>query len=283
VAPGAFARGRTDASAPTEACSNYEICNSICVAGAGVSDRGDGVGIDGDAVCHSWARGRRASAGGACSGGSGAGGGGPWTANFDRAAILQSANSRGENHVATAVAGNEGAARLAGTSCPESRTNAGNDSGCNGPERARGGIEYPATRARCRVDGAGAGPRHPGRSGTGAESDGERDAGHGTEDQFAGDDGRGAAGVCDAELCRTVAGQREPDFAGCGLQIGECDCGCADEPSYGRLDKCESRKRTAVVRGVTGTDSASRAGFPRERHCVADADGGTEGICGSSR
>ena len=39
------------------------------------------------------------------------------------------------------------------------------------------------------------------------------------------DGGGGAAGVCDAELCGTAAGQREPDLAGCGIQAGECERG----------------------------------------------------------
>ena len=98
----------------------------------------------------------------------------------------------GQNHVATATAGEQGAARVAGASGAESGTDAGNDSGCDGRERARGGIEYPAAWAGCGFDGAGAGSRHPSRSGAGAESHGERRAGGGTEDQLAGDDDSGA-------------------------------------------------------------------------------------------
>ena len=65
--------------------------------------------------------------------------------------------------------------------------NAGDDSGCDGPERARGGVEYPAARAGCGFDGGSAGAGDSGGSGAGAESAGERDAGGGAEDQLAGD------------------------------------------------------------------------------------------------
>jgi len=71
----------------------YEIGNPICVLGAGSGDRGDGVGADGNAVCHSRSGGCGAAADRTVAGGSGAGSGGTGTAGFDRKAVLQSANS----------------------------------------------------------------------------------------------------------------------------------------------------------------------------------------------
>ena len=36
-------------------------------------------------------------------------------------------------------------------------------------------------------------------------------------------------------------------FAGCRIQVGECECSCAVEPSCGRRDKCERHERTGVT------------------------------------
>lgn len=47
---------------------NHEISVSICSAGVGAGDRGDGVGADGDAICDPRTGGDRASAGRAWSG-----------------------------------------------------------------------------------------------------------------------------------------------------------------------------------------------------------------------
>lgn len=70
-------------SADGRITSTHEVCNPICVAGAGAGDRGDGVGADGDEVCDSRTGGCGASVDRACAGGSGAGGGVTWTANLD--------------------------------------------------------------------------------------------------------------------------------------------------------------------------------------------------------
>src|ERR1700730_15604244 len=112
----------------------YEVCNTICVVGAGAGDRCDGIGAHGDALCHSRAGGCSTSSGVTLSDGRGEEVGGARLANRDRAAILQSTNSGGKGHVATAITRNQGAARLASASGAESGTDARYDSGCHGRE-----------------------------------------------------------------------------------------------------------------------------------------------------
>ena len=106
------------------------------------------------------------------------------------------------------------------------------------------------------------------RSGAGAKSDGECDAAGGAEDQSAGDGGGCSAGVCDAELCRTTAGKREPDIAGCGIPARKCERG---------IDRGGSR---SGERGGPGRNAdasvAARATVAGEHHCGAVSGGGTE-------
>src|SRR5208282_6728400 len=192
----------------------HEIRLAICDARAGAGDCGDGFGADRDAPGHSRAGGCSAAAGRTVSGGSGANRLGTRIADVNRAAVLQPADSRGADHVATAAAGDEGTARLAGAGGAEPGADAGRDSGCDGTERTRGRVEHSAARAGCGFDGGSAVAGDSGGSGAGAEPVGERDAGAGSEDQFAGDGCGAATGVRDAEFCGATAGQRESNAAG---------------------------------------------------------------------
>src|SRR5271166_927128 len=134
---------------------NHEIHFSICGAVSGAGYRGDGVGIDRHAVRHSWPGSRGTGTGGADTRGGGAQHRRTWTANVNRAAVLQSADSGGPDHVAAAAAGDEGAARMAGSRCAESGTDARGASGCDGTERARGGVEHSQARVGSGIDGGG--------------------------------------------------------------------------------------------------------------------------------
>src|SRR5277367_4485081 len=73
--------------------NTYEIRISIRDAGAGAHHRGDGVGADRDALCHSRTGSGSASTGRVGASGGGAGGYGTGIANVDRAPILQSTDS----------------------------------------------------------------------------------------------------------------------------------------------------------------------------------------------
>src|ERR1035437_2294592 len=125
-----------------------------------------------------------------------------------------------------------------------------------------------------------------GGGGAGAESDGECYAGGSAEDQLAGDGGSGSAGLCDAELRRTVAGQCQPEFAGCRIQVGECECGGAGERSCrvcGESECCECTIGGWGYGSSSSPDSASSAGFAREHYCFASSGGGAESVCGDKR
>jgi len=112
---------------------------------------------------------------------------------------------------------------MAGASGPESGANAGGDSRRDRRERTCGGVEHSTSRAGCGVDGTGSDGRDSGGPGAGAESSSECGAGGGAQDQFAGYIGGGRSGLRDAQLCRTAVGEREPDAAGFGIPVGECE------------------------------------------------------------
>src|SRR5580704_246336 len=160
-----------------------EIGIPIRAPGAGTGDRGHGVGADGNAVCDSRAGSFGASAGGVESSGSRARGRRTGTAGLDRAPVLQPPDCRGKNHVATAAAANESAARLAGAGGAEPGADAGNDSGCNRAERACCRTEHKAAGIGRGIDGASRNHGNPGGSGAGAKSSGECEPGDFTEDQ----------------------------------------------------------------------------------------------------
>ncbi len=120
----------------------------------------------------------------------------------------------------------------------------------------------------------------------GTESDGERNAGGGTEDQLAGDGASGSTSVRDAELCGTGAGEREPDIGRCGIQARQCECGSAGQFGFGGRGESEYLDRAGIAWGHSSSsvaDHASGPGFACEHYGFAIAGSGAEGVCGYSR
>ena len=82
---------------------------------------------------------------------------------------------------------NESAPRVAGAGSAEYRPAAGRDSGCHQAERTRRGMESSKTRTRSGFHGGNAVAGRLCRSGTGAESAGERQPGGCAKNKFTGD------------------------------------------------------------------------------------------------